>query len=162
MFRGERERQRPPITEKTYARKRIRVVSPHYLDREVHVIFDEHSQLVVKNFTKDETGFEGDINRVELRKSGHHRLICEFVRTGVREGQYVYEVHSPHGLVGEMLTKRLTNLDLAVAALFVTDSSTLNRRIGAASRFMPDGRVKAFIQSTDTVARAHRNTPVNC
>lgn len=158
MFRGERERQRPPVTSETYANGRVKVVHPHYLDREVHVVFDDHSQLVVRNFTQFEGGLEGEINKVELRKSGHHRLICELKRTKVKDERYVYEVHSPHGLVGTMTTASLENLDLAFAGLFVTDSRSFRRKVGA-SKFTPDDNVKAFIQLTDVAAKAHRNNP---
>lgn len=168
MFRGERERQRPPVTSETYANGRVKVVHPHDLDREVHVVFDDHSQFVVRNFTQFEGGLEGEINKVELRKYGHHRLICELVRTGTRNTQtragqkediqYVYEVHSPHGLVGTMTTASLQNLDLAFAGLFVTDNRSFRRKVGT-SKFTPDESVKAFIQITNTAARAHRNNP---
>lgn len=158
MPRVERQRQRPPITTETYANRRVKVVHPHDLDREVHVVIDDHTQLVIQNYTQFEGGLEGEIRRVELRKSGHHRLICEVQRTEVKDDQYVYQVHSPRGLVGKMTTASLQNLDLAFAGLFVTDSRSFRRKVGT-SRFTPDERVKAFIETTNIVARAHRNNP---
>ncbi|MBI3984690.1 MAG: hypothetical protein HY344_01985 [Candidatus Levybacteria bacterium] len=143
-----------------YANGNVMVVYPHELDREVHVIFDEHSQLVVRNFTHLEFGFEGEINRVELKKSHHTRTICEFQRVGVSDGKYVYEVHSPRGPVGTMTTISLRGVDLAFASLFVEADSRLDNKTKE-PRLVVDENVRAFIANTAGVARAHRR-PHNC
>lgn len=94
---------------------------PRSLHPRTLIDIDGASHFTVKKFDGYESSEANLLDLLEITRGHHARLVCGFIRSGVEDGLYIYDVWSPEEKVGRIWGEDLHRFDLIIARLFHPD-----------------------------------------